>query len=474
MWNITNPFNIIQMYTEWVEQDLAFVASTDTLNEFVAVNPSYGQFFVPEFVGAVANQDLHALPQTDMIIISNVDFMGEAQRLAEYHRQADGMSVVVVDGSIIFNEFSSGTPDASAYRRFVKMFYDRAVSPSDMPRYLLLFGDGSFDNRGILYAEKPIRRLLTFQSVNSVFETSSFVVDDYFGFLDDSEGIDLAYDRLDIGVGRFPVYSLEQAKAVVDKTIGYCENKILGNWKNQAVFVADDGGDNMHMKDADSVANLTWRAFIPKYWCINSVEDAYQQEVSASGERYPLAKEIFQNYIKFGTLMLNFMGHGGYNGWTNEQLLTAEDMLNMYNDRFSLWITATCDFARFDDFKDTGGEQVLRNSHGGTYGLFTTTRTVHAAPNYYLNREFINFLLKKDANGEQWSVGDVMRLAKNARNGESNKLAFSLLGDPAVKLVSPRPYKVLTDSINFHPLSGVLDTLKAIGRSLFGGSYKEC
>ncbi len=472
VWNITNPFNIIQMYTEWVEQDLAFVASTDTLNEFVAVNPSYGQFFVPEFVGAVANQDLHALPQTDMIIISNVDFMGEAQRLAEYHRQADGMSVVVVDGSIIFNEFSSGTPDASAYRRFVKMFYDRAVSPSDMPRYLLLFGDGSFDNRGILYAEKPIRRLLTFQSVNSVFETSSFVVDDYFGFLDDSEGIDLAYDRLDIGVGRFPVYSLEQAKAVVDKTIGYCENKILGNWKNQAVFVADDGDDNMHMKDADSVANLMARLY-PEILVRKLYLDAYQQEVSASGERYPLAKEIFQNYIKFGTLMLNFMGHGGYNGWTNEQLLTAEDMLNMYNDRFSLWITATCDFARFDDFKDTGGEQVLRNSHGGTYGLFTTTRTVHAAPNYYLNREFINFLLKKDANGEQWSVGDVMRLAKNARNGESNKLAFSLLGDPAVKLVSPRPYKVLTDSINFHPLSGVLDTLKALDEVYLAGHIKN-
>ena len=269
------------MYTEWVEQDLAFVASTDTLNEFVAVNPSYGQFFVPEFVGAVANQDLHALPQTDMIIISNVDFMGEAQRLAEYHRQADGMSVVVVDGSIIFNEFSYS--DASAYRRFVKMFYDRAVSPSDMPRSLLLFGDGSFDNRGILYAEKPIRRLLTFQSVNSVFETSSFVVDDYFGFLDDSEGIDLAYDRLDIGVGRFPVYSLEQAKAVVDKTIGYCENKILGNWKNQAVFVADDGDDNMHMKDADSVANLMARLY-PEILVRKLYLDAYQQEVSASGD----------------------------------------------------------------------------------------------------------------------------------------------------------------------------------------------
>lgn len=472
VWNISDPFNIYQMQTEWTGSNLAFIASTNSLQEFVAVNTDYDQFFTPSFIGTIGNQNLHALPQSDMIIITNADFMSEAERLAEYHRTAQNMSVVVADGTLIFNEFSSGTPDASAYRRFVKMFYDRSQSSNDLPHYLLLFGDGSFDNRGILAAENPIRRLLTFQSTNSVFETSSFVVDDYFGFLDDSEGVDIAYDQLDIGVGRFPIYSLEQAKSVVNKTISYMDNKYLGNWKNQSVFLADDGDDNMHVKDADSVATLTARLY-PETLVRKLYLDAYQQEVSAVGERYPLAKEMLLNYIKFGTLMLNYMGHGGYNGWANEQILLMEDIVNMYNDKLPFWITATCDFARFDDFKNTSGEMVIRNSHGGGIALFTTTRTVHAAPNYYLNREFVSYLLQKDANGKQWRLGDVIRLAKNNRNGESNKLSFTLLGDPAVTLVLPQTHKVITDSIDFQVISNIPDTLKALDKVSLSGHLED-
>lgn len=472
VWDITNPANLVKMPTTFADGQLSFVASTDSLHEYVAVNTASDQFLKPTFVGTVANQNLHALPQTDYVIISHADFLSEANRLAEYHRQHNNLRVTVVDHEKIFNEFSSGTPDGSAYRRFVKMFYDRAQNnKAEMPKYLLLFGDGCFDNRGILHAQNPIHKLLTYQSTNSVYETQSFVAEDYFGFLDDTEGISIAYNSLDIAIGRFPVYTQQQASDVVDKTIGYMENKLLGNWKNQAVFLADDDDDGMHMRDADDVAKITSTNY-PDLLIKKLYLDAYQQEVSASGERYPLVKEMFLNYIKFGSLVLNYMGHGSYNGWANEQILLMKDVENMYNDKLPFWVTATCDFARFDDFKDNSGDLVLRNPNGGGIALFTTTRTVHAAPNYYLNREMMGNLMRRE-NGKQIALGEVLRISKNNRGGEANKLSFVLLGDPALVLASPNTHKVVTDSIDYKNVSEQTDTLRALDKIYLAGHITD-
>mgnify|MGYP006328408031 CR=1 FL=1 len=83
----------------------------------------------------------------------------------------------------------------------------------------------------------------------------TYVTDDYFGFLDDSEGANLSGDKLDIGIGRFPVRTLEEAKIAVNKSIAYIENKTAGAWKNNISFVADDGDNNLHMSQANLLAD---------------------------------------------------------------------------------------------------------------------------------------------------------------------------------------------------------------------------
>ena len=247
-------------------------------------------------VGEVANQNLHALAQQDMIIIAQPSFTTQAERLAEAHRAKDNLTVQVVAPEAIYNEFSSGTPDATAYRRFMKMFYDRRTSETDAPKYLLLFGDGAFDNRKLTTAWKSVdmsNMLLTYQTEESLNQYS-YVVDDYFGFLDDGDnGKELCYKKVDIGIGRFPVRTATQATNVVEKVISYMENKNTGAWKNNLCFMADDGNNvdrftNGHMMEADTLAeHLNARSIV--FLCINCImtliKRIRQQEVILTYEQ---------------------------------------------------------------------------------------------------------------------------------------------------------------------------------------------
>ena len=463
VWDITDQQNMVQMPTNYANGQVTFVDSMTTYHRYVALNPANATLLQPTIVGTIENQNLHGLPQMDLVILAPKEFLSEGERLAEAHRQAQGMAVQVVDVEQVYNEFSSGAKDATAYRRLMKLFYDRAASDDEMPRYLLLLGSGVYDNRKIVMKE-DYDKLLTFQAYNSVHETESYVCDDYFALLDDNEGTSLPSEKMDIGVGRLPAHNLTEAQDMIDKTIGYIENREVGAWKNQHVFVADDGDNNIHTRCADSVANLTLRNY-PDVLVRKLFLDSYNQEVSASGESYPLALEQFDNYIKNGSLVINYMGHAGHATWSNEGLLTYDRIVNMYNDRLPVFVTAACDFSRFDGNGDpSGGELMMRNNHGGAIALFTTTRTVYAEPNFLLNLQFARYMLMRDENGRPYCFGDVMRCAKNARSGDSNKMSFILIGDPAVELACPSTHAVVTDSIAMVNSGTKSDTIKALSR----------
>ena len=272
VFDVTDAQRVRLMETELNGSELTFSIPAGTLREFVLVRTDQS-FISPEVVGEVENQNLHALEQKDMIIIAAKAFQTQAERLAEEHRATDGLTVEVVDPQSIYNEFSSGAPDATAYRRFMKMFYDRSVSAGNAPKYLLLFGDGIYDNRGICSDVKNIARdnmLLTYQSRASLFEYSglfynsnfSYVTDDYYGLLDNvsEEALDKP-NSICIGVGRFPVRTVTEATQMVDKVIGYMRNEDRGGWKNQITFVADDGNNadhytSSHAEQADELARF--------------------------------------------------------------------------------------------------------------------------------------------------------------------------------------------------------------------------
>ncbi|MGC9150373.1 MAG: type IX secretion system sortase PorU [Microbacter sp.] len=482
VWNLSDPQNIQSMSVTRQSDQLSFVssASNKTLQWFVAVDTTQlSNLPSPEVVqNNVPNQNLHALSPQDMVIISPAAFVQQAETLAQFHRDHDGLNVVVVTPEQVYNEFSSGTPDATAYRKLMKMLYDRYGSdPTTAPKYLLLFGRGCFDNRGIVPTSDPIRQLLYFESYNSISQTASYVSDDYFGFLDDQSGVNLNSDNLRIGVGRFPIYTVEQAQETVNKTIQYMQNQNTGYWKNQVCFMGDYfAGDaptyDIHMMQADSIASLT-AAANPNVHINKVYLDAFKAVTNATSVTYPGARDKMLNLIKSGLLMLNYTGHGGTSGWSNSQILTTADIQAMYNQDLALWVTATCDFTRCDYTSLTAGEQVFLNPNGGGIGLFTTTRTVFSNANFTINQNFAKNVFYRDSLGNSLRLGDMMRRTKNAMPGDDNKMNFILIGDPALKLAFPAPnYAVIVDSINHQPISK-LDTLKALSGMTVSGHIND-
>ncbi len=456
IWQVTTPSEITEISSSFENGVLSFAASASYQDEFVAVDVK-GSFPSVTVVGEVVNQNLHALEQTDMVIIvpSNGNFINPAERLADAHRQRDGLTVAVITAEQVYNEFSSGTPDATAYRRLMKMLYDRASSQEDAPKYLLLFGDGAYDNRlHTLSKESQDNLLLTYQSENSVSSIFSYVLEDYFGLLDDNEGGNFLSAKIDIGIGRIPAKTINEANAVVDKTIAYMENKHAGPWQNIIALLGDDGDKsipNQHMKDAEAIASYVeanHRSFVLDriYW------DEYPMEVLATGNSYPLVTRDIRKRIEEGALIMNYSGHGSAMLFSHEMTWSSDDMASVSSPYMPFWVTASCDIAPFDKGDGSMGENAILNPNGAAIGLFTTTRTVLQSYNAIINRQFMKYLLRLDENGNVPTVGDAARKAKCAVIAEAsdmseNKLQYVLLGDPALRLNMPK-YTAIIDKFD--------------------------
>ena len=445
IWDVTDLAAIQRMPTTMVDDQLAWVGTqADGVHEYIAVNTDGTKFVQAEVVGEVNNQNLHALNNIDYIIICPEGYEDVSEDLAKAHEAKQAITYAIVTDQQVYNEFSSGTPDATAYRWLMKMLYDRAKNGiGQQPRWLLLMGHGTFDNRKLL-RNSGTSLLLTYQSKNSVNEIKAYATDDYFAYLDDNEGTIDTQGRMDIGVGRLPVESLDEARTTVDKLIQYIRNEQTGKWKNQLVYLADDGENGTHTETAEKSAELV-RIKNPDFIVHKIFLDAYPQEVNASGESYPLAKNRVLNLLKNGVLFFNYSGHGGYNAITNESILNLKDIAGMTNKNQAFWLFATCNFAQCDAGKRSAAETAVLNPKGGAIGILAATRTVYASQNTNLNRSVCDTLFgHSDVFHYDMTLGEAISIGKNLLGSDENKLAYVLLGDPCMRLNYPTDYHVET------------------------------
>ena len=409
---------------------------------------------VPDFHYLIMNQDHHADEAVDMVIIipTNQQVVSEAERIKAWHEEHDGLRVRIVPADELYNEFSSGTPDATAYRRYMKMLYDRADTDQDQPRYLLLFGDGAWDNR-MLCADwddyNPDDFLLCFESENSFSHVSCYVSDDFFCLLDDEEVIQEGSSykgKPDVAVGRYPARTLDQAKVLVDKTLSYAANEFAGSWQNVICMMGDDGNSNSHMITADRVATLIEQNY-PGYQVKKIYWDAFQRVSSATGYSYPEATRQIKQQMTDGALFMNYNGHGAPYAFSHELVMKLADFEASTTNRLPLWLTASCDIMPFDGQEDNIGETVMLSQKGGGVAFFGTTRTVYANYNEAMNLAFTGYVLTPG-----YTIGEAARQAKcdlvsTGRDTSPNKLQYTLLGDPALPLACPKA-QVVVDSIN--------------------------
>lgn len=392
---------------------------------------SVPQLGSPEYVGEVNGSV--PLTSADIVILADPEFVGEAERLGALHEQYDGLSYVVVTQEMIFNSYSGSTPSTDAIRMYMKDMHELGAS------YLILFGDGCYDNRGLLSSTVSgrLNRLLTFQSPMSFVE-DAYCSDDYYCM----SGDNIASDSMFMAIGRIPANTLRQAHDYVSKVGQYMRNDDFGSWKNSAIFLADDGDNNEHTRGADTLANRMSERY-PELLTRKLFFDSYKQVSTTSGENYPVLKKEFDDYINSGVLLVSFTGHGGYANLSNEQILSYTDMQTMKNKRLPFWITETCSFGRFDALKECGAEAMLFNPEGGSIGLISSCRSVYSYYNVQLGLNIEDYLLSEGV-----TVGEALRRAKNAqaRTHDSNRLSFLVIGDPALRINYAQSHNVVCRS----------------------------
>ena len=490
IWDITDPANVALQSTTNTGTQAQYVLPTDNLKQFIAFTG--GSYYTPTRVGEVVNQDLHSLTNKDFIIITHPDFYDAAVQLASFHETRDSIYSHIVTPQQIYNEYSSGAQDVTAIRDFLKMFYDRAGSNVNaLPKYLLLFGDGSYDNKTRF--SNNSNYIPTYESANSTALTGSYVSDDYYGCLDDNEGAMVDnVDAVDIGIGRFPVQTKSDAVTAINKIFSYKKTGVapsiesanscssltsgspFGDWRNSVCFIADDEDNDLHLDQANSMATYVHDS-ASEYNVDKIFFDAYLQETTPGGDRYPGVSDAITKKVEKGCLIMNYTGHGGEVGIAHERVVEVSQINSWKNiNSMPLFFTATCELSRYDDpERISAGEYIFLNPSGAGIALFTTVRASYAGPNFGLNTEFYHAAFKP-INGKMPRLGDLYQIIKDKPDGCSlNGRNFTLLGDPALTLNYPK-YDVSTDSIFSHPVSAsISDTLKALSTVTISGYVRN-
>ncbi|HEY8402343.1 MAG TPA: type IX secretion system sortase PorU, partial [Cytophagaceae bacterium] len=473
IWDVTDPLKPKNQHYTLNGDNASFITEGNNLKEYILFSGSGHP--TPSFVEKVKNQNLHGITSPnlpDLVIVTPEEFLSEAQRLANFRTNFDKLSVEVVTLNQVYNEFSSGAPDVTAIRDFMKMLYDRK-SGNDSIRYLLLFGDCSYDFKNRITNNTNI--IPIYHSRNSLHPLKTYSSDDYFGFLDDNEG---RWDEnsgdnhlLDIGIGRLPVKTIDEASAMVNKIIHYHTNETtLGKWRNKITFVADDGDGNLHQKDAEKLAKIVNDRY--KVYNINKLYiDAFQQISTPSGETCPALKQFLDLEVDRGTFVVNYTGHGGESGWSQENILDIPQISKWTNyNMLPFFVTATCAFGRYDDPQIvSGAEHLVNKSDGGAIGIITSTRPVYASSNLKLNEALYSEIFRSK-NGEMPRLGDIIRNTKNNSISGVNNRNYALLGDPSMRLEYPE------ENISITKINGntnLSDTLKALDKVTLEGEIQS-
>ena len=464
VWEITNPYDVKMQSFNLTGSVLTFNLSTDSLREFVAFTSNGSR--EPFALGPIFNQNLHGIAQADMIILSHPNFLSHADQLANFHME-EGLTVSVVTPQQIYNEFSSGSQDIVAIRDFVRMLYERNPVTS-IPKYLLLIGDGSYDNKNRLVGNTNF--IPSYQTPNSIDVIGSLVSDDFYGLLDPSEGTWGGTELVDVAIGRLCVKSVEEADNVVNKILNYNTVASMDEWRNKLVFIGDDEDGGVHMSQSNSLASIVETNH--KSYNVDKVFfDAYQQETTAGGSRYPDVNKAIDEAVEKGSLVVNYTGHGGEAGFAHERVLSVSQIQKWENtSNFPLMVTATCEFSRWDDPARTAAGEMVLLEKGGAIALLTTVRLVFSSPNFTLNQSVINSVFT-EVNNQMPTLGEVFMEAKNQNAGNFNNRNFTLLGDPALRLAYPK-HSVKTTQLNGVVIS-TSDTISALSKVTFTGEVQD-
>ncbi|MGB3606266.1 type IX secretion system sortase PorU, partial [Psychroserpens sp.] len=484
VWDITDKYNVTSIPNTNQTATFSFkdvaginktfqaVTSTDYYQPLKDANTNVNN---QNIKGTIFLNNQGEVKDVDYIIIAKNNYKNQAERLAQINRNQYGLNVKVLTLDEIYTEFSSGNQDIAGIRNMVKYVYDHASSPSERIKYLCLFGDASYDYKDRISNNTNIVPVWSSRQSSSL--TSSFISDDFYGMMDENEGQMATSDRLDIAVGRILADTPQRAKDLVDKIEGYYGEEAFGSWRNNIVGISDDvnlSWEGILQSTTDDISNEV-SAEKPFINAVKIHTDAFQQESSASGERYPQVNKAIKDALEVGALVVNYFGHGGEDGLAAERIFNKFDAQEIRNVcKFNLFVTITCEYTKFDNpQRQTAGEFNYWNKEGGSIALVTTTRQIFVQNGVDYNVVFWEYLFNYGSN-DLPSIAEALRLAKNDPivSGDAQKLLMFSIGDPAMKLALPKPEVRLT-AVNDILLTQQTETLKALDRVKMSGEVYD-
>ena len=467
IWEVSDPTNVSNIANESSSTIFSFKVNGGDLKEYIAIHQN--DFYIPEAVSnaRVENQNLHALKDINYLLITSNEFVEQAQRIANYHIENSGLTAKVVILDEIYNEFSSGSKDITGIRDFIKHIYETNSTDDAKLKYVCFFGDASYDYKDRIIANNNIVPVyLSDQSYNLA---SSYVTDDFFGMLENSEGTMSSSHSIDVATGRIPVSTQQQATDVVDKILRDYNVDSFGDWRNTVTLLADDIDANSDISIQPGVEIIADDIKVNKpVFNINKIyADAYVQQNSSGGERYPTVKAAITTAIETGTLVFDYFGHGGEDGFAQERFLDIPQVKGFDNENtLPLFITVTCEFSRFDNpTRTSAGEFAFWNTTGGAASMITTTREVFISVGQAFNKRLMAILL--EFNNEDLTIAESLVKTKN-NYSNFQKFFIYYFGDPVKKLAIPKPNIRIT-KMNGVDITQSLDTLKALSKVSFEG-----
>jgi hypothetical protein len=467
LWDVSDALQPKVIGNESAGANFTFKDVAGSLKEYVLLNQS--DFYIPKTIenSKVANQNLHALKDIEYLVITNEELAGQAQRLADYHQVNSNLTTKVVLIDKIYNEFSSGSNDITGVRDFIKNLYTTNSTPDKKLKYVCFFGDSSYDYKDRISGNNNLVPVKL--ADNSFNLATSYVTDDFFVMLEPNEGTMQTRHTLDVATSRIPVTAISQAKDVVDKILSYYSKETLGDWRNTITLLADDideTGEGFMQAGVESISDEI-KVNKPIFNVNKIYLDAYVQQNSSGGERYPEVNKAITNAIEKGTLIFDYFGHGGEDGFAAERVLDKPQVQAFNNpNTLPLLITVTCDFSRFDNpNRITAGELTLWNKNGGAANMITTAREVFISVGQRFNEGLIRILLA--FNNEDLTIAEALASAKN-QFSDAQKFFIYSFGDPAMSLAVPEPNVRIT-KMNGVAATQALDTLKALSKVRFEG-----
>lgn len=438
LWDVTNPLAPVLQEGRLSAGNLVFAIDENIERRYALFDPAKAR--PVDGWTAIENQDIHAIADADMLIITAPHFLSQAQELADFHAEKDGLLSVVVNVDHIFNEFGTGTPDPTGIRDFIRMVYRRSAGHL---KYVTLFGRASFDFRDLLGYD--LNRVPCYETMIQPYHETSFCTDDYFGLMDDGEGVNSG-GRVDLGVGRLPVSTPEEADDILLKIKHYADRRAThGEWMTNHLFVSDDETKSYLTNNEDYNAAMDTLApaiNINKVYC-----GVYQRVSTTSGSRFPQVNADIVDNIENGLLSLTYTGHGGVVALADERIFGTTEIATLNNfDRLPFVFTATCEFSKYDNpLLLSAGEQMFLQPNGGAIAMLTTVRLTYGVNNVKIGRAMTTVLYNRDSNGRALRIGDISRMAKanpaNFTNSSastvSSNISHVLFGDPALRLAMP-------------------------------------